>query len=104
MKNHTGSHLLYYPRLDDSRLSLTGVFDSSHKSVDSKYAQGAYIILLGERGGDRSVGYEKCHVLEFSPRKNTRVAKSSFAAEILAGNRCSELFYRIGQWLVEMEK
>ena len=49
------------------------------------------------------MGYEKCHVLEFSTKKSTRVAKSSFAAELVAGNRCAEVLYRLGQWLVEME-
>ena len=55
MRDHIGAHTLRYPRLDETRLSLTGVFDSSHKSVDSKYAQGAYIHPARgeERGSER---------------------------------------------------
>ena len=30
MRDYDGAHTLRYPRLDESRLSLTGVFDSSH--------------------------------------------------------------------------
>ena len=51
------------PRLDGARLSFTGVFGSSHNSVGSKYAQGAYVILLCERAFFQDAG-GRCHVVE----------------------------------------
>ena len=87
---------LRYPFLQGD-LKPTVVFDSSYKSVDDKCSQGAYMVLLQQHAEGGDCG-RKSYVLEFSTRKSTLVARSSFAAE-LAANRASEAASRISSWL-----
>ena len=82
MRDHDGPHELWYPRFGRSGLKITGVFDASTgRSVEQRYGQLAYVILLGPRHSARDVGYEMCHVLEFS----TKTTHSRAREHILRG-------------------
>jgi hypothetical protein len=61
------------------------------------------MVLLCERNSARDIG-GRCHVLEFSTKKSTRIARSSFAAETLAANKGSEVAIRLSGWLLEVEE
>ena len=61
------------------------------------------MVLLCEDSGPGSIG-GLCHVLEYSTKKSTRIARSSFAAEILAANKASEAAMRIVDWLREIDE
>ena len=104
MRDHDGPHELWYPRFGKGSLKITGVFDASTgRSVEQRYGQLAYVILLGPRHSARDVGCEMCHVPEFSTKKAKRVTKSSFSGEVQAAVRCSEALHRISLWLYEIE-
>jgi hypothetical protein len=102
LKREDSPGTLYYPQLG-SQLKVCVVVDSSHRSNSSLHPQGAYMILLCERNAARDVG-GRCHVLEFSTKKSTRIARSSFAAETLAANRGSEVGVKLAGWLREVEE
>ena len=53
------------------------------KNVDGKYSQGGYILFFCyQAAGEESTLGGRVQLVEYSSKKSTRVAKSSWAAEL----------------------
>lgn len=64
-------------------LRLTLVTDSACANAASKYTQGGWVVFLTSVEEGQQVG-GVCHVLEIGCRKSSRVAKSTWAVELLS--------------------
>ena len=76
---------LHYLRHGEN-LKLCVIIDSSHPSISKLHPQGAYLIALCSRNAANDVG-GVMYVLEYSTKKSSRIARSSFATGNLAANK-----------------
>lgn len=100
---------MWYPRMGNTtpptsgkctHLALYMISDSAFKNMSDRKSQGAYVLALvlvrdGLFGG-------VLHILEFMSRRSRRVAKSTWAAELLAFIVGCERLERLHAWLKEI--
>jgi hypothetical protein len=112
LKSTSKDHFLWYPRMgmeekspDSSDwcswLGLCVVSDSAFANLSTKHSQGGFVILLCWLTDENQVGGFS-HVLDFSSQRSTRVARSTYAAELLALVKALERAELLLDWLSEM--
>jgi hypothetical protein len=90
---------LWFPPLGDGKwpggssqcpwLKLVLISDSAFANVEEKRSQNAFVLCLMEVSNEGQLG-GRIHVLDWSSRKSTRVARSTFMGELLAATAALE--------------
>lgn len=111
LKDTNASSQLWYPVLPNGPETLnpltgTNMFrllvfsDSAFINMNEKRSLGAYMILLVPLSNEYFG--RQCHILEFASRKSTRVAKSTYMAELLSAVQAIERAQLSSLWLSEI--
>jgi hypothetical protein len=93
---------LWYRKLRTGVYKLVGVCDSSFKNILAKYSLGGYLIFLMEHDPENPIIGGRGHLIDFSAKQSTRVAKSTLAAELLSMTNMVENILKIGKFLEEI--
>lgn len=70
-------------------LRLVLISDSAFQNLTTKHSQMGFVVLLVEIHCDGQLG-GRCHLIGFGSKRSTRVARSTFAAELLAATHVLE--------------
>jgi len=106
----TQDRTLWFPCLSTRRPPVTGkcsflsvcvVSDSAFANLETKHSQGGFLILLVKVEHDVQLG-GYVHILDWGSNKSTRVARSTFAAELLSATKALERAELLVSWLTEI--
>jgi hypothetical protein len=111
LKETNERFVMWYPRMCKdkpppltgrcSNLALLLLSDSAFANLSSKHSQGGFILMLCEISEEGQIG-GPVHIIDFSSQRSTRVARSTFAAELLSATRGLERAELMLGWVTEI--